>query len=78
MTTYLHAIFSMKKFEDKVEFFVNNMSTEDAYVIILPDFKKIWTTLKKSTMSKIDGFDGTRRLKCFIAGFCCTHYSFNC
>ena len=35
---FLHAIFSMKKFENKVEFFVNNMSTKDAYVIIFSDF----------------------------------------
>ena len=67
----------MKKFEKKVEFFFNNMSTEDAYVIIFSDFSKIWTTLKKSIMSKIGSFDGTRRWKCIIAGFFCRRYSFN-
>ena len=51
----------MKKFEKKVEFFVNNMSTKDAYVIIFSDFQKMRTTLKKSIMFKIVGFGGTRR-----------------
>ena len=31
-------IFSMKKPENKVEFFVNNMTTEGAYVVIFSDF----------------------------------------
>ena len=36
----------------------------------------MWTTLKKSIMSKIVGFDGTRRWKCIIVDFSCRRYSF--
>ena len=74
---FLHAILSMKKFENKVEFFINNMSSKDAYVIIFSYFQKMWTTLKKSIISKICSFDGTRRRKCIITGFCYRRYSFN-
>ena len=37
----------------------------------------MWTTLKKSIMSKIGGFDGTRRWKYIITGVSCRRYSFN-
>ena len=45
------------------------MSTKDAYVLIFLDFKNMWVTLKKSIISKIGGFDGTRPWKCILAGF---------
>ena len=35
----------------------------------------MWTTLKKLIMSKISGFDGSRRWKCMNAVFCCRCYS---
>ena len=56
---------------------VDSMPTKDTYVIIFSDLKKMWTTLKKSIMSKIGGLDGTLRWKCIIAGFCYRRYSFN-
>ena len=70
-------LFSQKNYFKKIEFFVNNMSTKNAYVIIFLDFYKMWTALQKSIMSKIGGFNGTRRWKCMISSFCCRRYSFN-